>query len=320
MTVSRALKPESPVSPVTRRRVLEAIDKLGYVPDMSAGALSSRRSRLVAVLIPSLLHPKNVETAQAISDTLATRDIQVLLVDTQGRLDREERMIETVLRRRPEAIVLPGGMHSDRTAILLRRAQVPIIETGARPQKPIEHFIGLSMRLGARAVLEHLRAKGRSRIGFVDAGADITGQISDYAEGYAQALRDLDLGAPRIISGGRAESPYERGGRGLARLLDAHPDTDAVLFTCDRSGVGGLIEARRRRMDVPEQLSLVGFGNFDVGRDMVPALTTAGINAAGMGAEVAKTILTALETRERGSVMPPLDRLLDIHVIPRGTS
>lgn len=317
MTVSRALRTEGPVSPATRRRVLDAIDRLGYVPDMAAGALSSRRSRLVVVLVPSLYHPKYVEASRTITATLAARDLQVFLAETDNSPQREEQLLASILRRRPEAVVLPGETHTRRTLQLLRQAGVPVIEIGTRPEEPIEHFVGSSMKAAARALIAHLRAQGRKRIGFADGLDMATGLPVPLAQGYAEIMQKEGLGEPIIVSGGLSTSAYERGTRGLARLLDRHPDVDAVMFPCDRGAVGGLIEARRRGLSMPGQLALTGFGDFDVGRTIVPTITTAGINASGLGAEVAKMILTALEAGARRTALAALDRTLETHVIVR---
>ncbi len=320
MTVSRALRPGGPVSQPTRSRVLAAIDKLGYVPDLAAGALSSRRSRMVAVLVPSLMHPTYVEAARGIRETLAGRDLHVFLIEAGADTLHEEREIERMLQRRPEAIVLPSRPHTPRARQLLARSGVPVVEFGPRPVGQIGHFVGMSLDAASLTIIRHLCGRGRRRIAVIHPGPAGDGHASDLARAQIRAIDEAGVGPAIVIPGGRAASAYERGATGLRRLLDVRADADAALFGCDRAAVGALFECARLGIDVPGRLAVVGFGDYDVGRQAWPALTTAGLNPAELGAEIAKTVLTALAATSSGRPIPPFERMLDIHLAARGTA
>ncbi|MEO0503683.1 MAG: LacI family DNA-binding transcriptional regulator, partial [Pseudomonadota bacterium] len=106
MTVSRALKKDSPVSEDTRQRILKVVRDMNYVPDQMAGSLTTKRSGFVAVLVPSLNNLHFAETVQALTVELEVYCQQMLLVHTDYSAEREEQLVEAMLRRRPEAIVL----------------------------------------------------------------------------------------------------------------------------------------------------------------------------------------------------------------------
>jgi LacI family transcriptional regulator, gluconate utilization system Gnt-I transcriptional repressor len=93
MTVSRALKSGAPISKETRDRVLAVVDRIGYVPDVSARVLASRRSGFVASLVPSLNNSNFAETVRGMSDVFDAAGLQMLLGDTEYTLSREESLI-----------------------------------------------------------------------------------------------------------------------------------------------------------------------------------------------------------------------------------
>jgi len=129
MTVSRALRDGGVVSKETRERILAATEDLGYVLDQSAGSLSTKRTGFIAAIVPSINNSNFSDTARGIADTLAGTGLQLLLGYTDYSVQREEQLIEAMLRRRPEGVILTGGNHTPRTRKLLKAAGIPVIET-----------------------------------------------------------------------------------------------------------------------------------------------------------------------------------------------
>ena len=170
MTVSRALRKDSPVSPETRARILQVVREMNYVPDQMAGSLTTKRSGFVAVLVPSLNNLHFAETVQALTKELEGIGQQILLGYTDYSTEREEQIVETMLRRRPEAIVLSYDGHTDRTVSLLGDAHVPVIELWERPEDPIGHTIGFSNRAAAAEMTRGLIARGYRNIAVSERG------------------------------------------------------------------------------------------------------------------------------------------------------
>ena len=100
MTVSRALKRDGAVSEETRRRILAAVEELGYVLDLSAGALSSKRTGFVAVLVPSINNSNFADTARGITEVIEDQGLQVLLGATDYDIEKEEHLVQTMLDRK----------------------------------------------------------------------------------------------------------------------------------------------------------------------------------------------------------------------------
>ena len=119
MTVSRALRKGSSISEKTRRKIMKAVDELGYVLDQTAGTLSSKRSGFIAALVPSINNSNFADTARGLTEAIENTDLQLLLGYTDYLIEKEEWLVESMLMRRPEGVIVTGGAHADRTRRLL---------------------------------------------------------------------------------------------------------------------------------------------------------------------------------------------------------
>src|SRR5690606_2896208 len=128
MTVSRAVKDDSLIRNETREAILKAADDLGYVFDSTASNLRSQRTGFVAVTIPSINNANFADTVGGLSEVLATAGMQTLLGYTNYDVHKEEELIEQLLRRKPQAIVVTGGRHTPRGRRLLENAHIPVVE------------------------------------------------------------------------------------------------------------------------------------------------------------------------------------------------
>lgn len=298
MTVSRVLAAPSLVSAETRQKVMKAIEQLGYVPDRVAGSLSSRRTNFIAAILPTLTNSNFADTAQGLAQALRGADYQLLIGYTMYSLEEEERIIRAMMERRPDAIVVAGTVHTKASAEMLMRAGIPIIEIWDVPEHPIDHAVGFSNYEVGRAAARYLISLGHQRIGAI--GSRVDGERKDLRgesrlEGFAAALREAGLATDLVIREGVAPVSYDHGSKTLGSLLERAPDVEAVFAVSDVSAVGALMECHRRGIRVPDDLSLLGFGDFDIGRQCYPALSTIGVDAATIGREAGELLLAILE-------------------------
>ncbi|MDH6147357.1 MULTISPECIES: LacI family DNA-binding transcriptional regulator [Paraburkholderia] len=320
MTVSRVLSEPDVVLPATRERVAKAIADLGYVPDRAAGSLASRRTGFIALILPTLTNSNFSMVAHGLTEILRERDYDLLIAYTDYDLAEEERQLTNLLARRPEAIVLTGATHRRSAVLSLLRADVPVVEIADLPNQPIEHAVGFSNYEVGRTAARHLISKGFKRIGAIASKND--GDICDHRGeervcGFEDELRLSGLSTDLVLRNGRAPVSYEHGSTAIGLLLDRAPDIEAVFAVSDLSAVGVVMECQRRGVDVPGQLSVMGFGNFDIGREINPPLTTIHVDfhalgqragrlllelVAGTGEDASEIIDVGLSVVERGSV------------------
>ncbi|WP_137109653.1 LacI family DNA-binding transcriptional regulator [Rhodobacter sp. SY28-1] len=300
MTVSRAFKRDSSVSEATRDAILQAAEGIGYVFDSTASSLRSQRTDFVAVTIPSINNANFAETLRGLSEGLKARGLQILLGYTDYDIHEEERLVEQLLRRRPEAIVVTGGKHTPRTRRLLDSAGIPVIETWDLPADPIGHVVGFSNAEAVRGMIDHFVAQGAQRIAFIGGDADRDTRGTDRREGFVAAMRAQGLDASRLIDAGAPPISMREGADAMGRLLDWLPDTQAVICVSDLSAFGALTECQRRGVAVPGDIWIAGFGDYEIAEVSVPALTTINPFPREIGARAAALILDVLDGRQAG--------------------
>jgi len=295
MTVSRAFKGDSSVREPTRRKVFEAAESLGYIFDSGAASLRRQKSGFVAVAIPSLNNANFADTVDALAKGLKARDLQILLGYTNYDVHEEERLIEQLLRRRPEAIVVTGGRHTPRGRRLLETAGVPVIEMWDLPENPVDHVVGFSNAGVVQGMVDHLVAKGLRRIAFIGGDADRDTRGTDRRAGFVRAMQAHGLPTDRLIAAGVPPISMREGAQSMGSLIETMPDTEAVICVSDLSAFGALSECQRRGVDVPGRISIAGFGDFEISGVCVPSITTINPFSRRIGTMAAGLILDLLE-------------------------
>ncbi len=302
ITASRALNTPDRVSPLTLTRVREAVERTGYVPNMLAGGLASSRSRLIAALVPSVAGPVYLDTVQALTDTLAEAGYQVILGQSGFSTAREAALLDAIIGRRPDGIVLIGVTHSAPARRRLLASGIPVVETWDLTPTPLDMLVGFSHEKAGAAAAEYLLGKGRQRLALVSAD-------DDRARVRQQAFTDAAhrLGAREVKAAVvPAPSTLSRGRAGLAQLLGLRAKFDAVFCSSDMLALGVLTEASSRGIAVPAQLAVMGFGDLAFAADTFPALTTVRVDGAAIGRQAAQFII------ERAAGRLPEARIVDL--------
>ena len=263
---------------------------MNYVPDQMAGSLTTKKSGFVATLLPSLNNLHFALTVQSLTEELEEIGLQILLGHTGYSAEREEQLIETMLRRRPEAIVLSYDGHTERTRRLMQDAAVPVIEIWEKPDHAIKHTVGFSNFDAARQMTEQVIAKGYQRIAFLGESQDDWTRGAARRKGFLAAMEKAGLDSHRMIGFGAPPLSIESGAEAAAQLLQDHKDTQCLLCVSDAAAFGAqswLLSAGYR---VPEDIAVVGFGNFEVSRFATPSISTVVVDPVGIGQETGKLL------------------------------
>ena len=301
ITASRALNTPAQVAPDTLAKVREAVARTGYVPNRMAGGLASSRSRLVAAVVPTISGPVFMEMVESLTAALADAGYQLMLGQSGYTESREDALLDAIIGRRPDGIVLTGIMHSAAGRRRLLASGIPVVETWDLTPTPIDMLVGFSHALAGAAVARHLHAKGRRHPALLS-GDDERAQrrnqgFIDEAVRLGMARNAADVPvrhvpAPTTLGGGRF---------GLAQLLDTAPAVDSVFCSSDLLALGVITEARVMGISVPGQLAVVGFGDLDFAADTAPSLTTVRINGGAIGRQAAQFIVARAEGRDVGA-------------------
>ncbi len=294
MTVSRAFKSDASVSQATRDRIRAIADDLGYVFDATASTFRSQKTSFVAVTIPSINNANFADTVDALTECLANAGMQVLLGNTGYDMAKEEVLIEQLLRRRPEAIVVTGGSHSPRARRLLASAGIPVVETWDLPAHPIGHVVGFSNAATMGGMVDHLVAKHLTRIAFIGGDTTTDTRGTDRRRGFIAAMQRHGLDPSRLIDAGKPPISMREGAAAMGHLLDRLPDTQAVICVSDLSAFGALTECQRRGVAVPGDMRIAGFGAYEIAGVSHPTITTIDPHPRLIGTTTARLILSLL--------------------------
>ena len=311
ITVSRALHNPRMVRPDTIARVKEAAAAVGYIPNLLAGGLTTRRSRLVAAIVPQLSNSMFADTVQGLNDELAAHGYQLLLSLSAYSQQTEEDLLTAILSRQPDGIVLTGINHLPALRKKLLATGVPVVETWDLTPTPIDIAIGFSHeRIGAQ-VAQSLLAKGYTRFASIcgsDARATLR-RVALEAELRRHGVEPLafqEVAPPTTLGLGR---------HGMRAILDGGHVPDVVVCSSDVLAHGALIEAAARGIDVPGQLGIMGFGDFDFARHTHPAISSVHIDKRAIGTRAAKCLIAKIEGKAlKGNVID-----VGFHLVERGT-
>ena len=302
ITVSRAIRTPDQVADETRARIEAAMRQTGYVPDLVAASLASRRSRLVAVVVPTIGSSIFSDTIKGMADLLRSRGYQLIIGEGSYAAEDSESVIAALLGRRPDGLILTGSQHPQRALRMIKDAGIPVVEMWELPSRPIDSAVGFNNRAAVREMAESLVRAGYRSIAFIGP-AQGDRRAQQRRQGYADAM--TRHGRPTVF----LETPpppslMEHGAAAIARLAVEHPEVDAACFTSDGLAAGALFECRRLGWDVPGQLALAGFGDFEVAAAASPTLTTVAVPRYRIGAEAARVILGRIDgSLDRGQVI-----------------
>lgn len=291
ITASRALNTPDRVNDDTRSRVLDAVERLGYVPNLIAGSLASANSRFIAVIVPSLANAVFIEVIKGLQDTFEANGYQILLGNTDYDLQREYQLVRTFLGWSCSALVIAGLRHDSACLSLLENWNKPVMEV-MELGNGLDLNVGLDHYEAGRCMARHLLGCHYRSIVYVGACMERDYRAGMRFEGHKQVLTETGLDAP-LIELDRMGS-LEAGAAGLEAVLDQYPRTDAIHFANDDLATGALLHAQRLGLGVPQDIAIAGFNGLPLGQHVTPRLTTIQSPRETMGRLAAEQILQRL--------------------------
>jgi LacI family gluconate utilization system Gnt-I transcriptional repressor len=273
ITVSRALRADPSVRPATRERVREVAERHGYMPNLVAGALASNRSRVIGVIIPTLLDSIFASTVAGIARVLQRRGYEFILGASGYDLEAEERIVRTFLHRRVDGFIVPALGHARPTRALLERSRLPVVEIGNLPHSPIGSVVGFSNEQASYAATEHLIAGGRRNLAYVGGTGGDNANGRDRLAGFRRCLADHRLEADErlvieIEYTPRAALPA------VGRLASARGEFDGLVVGGELWSPVIALEFARRGIAVPDDVTVIGLGEVEHADFFPTALST----------------------------------------------
>lgn len=308
-TVSKALSGKGVVRHETRQRILEIARELQYQTNAVAASLLEGRTNTIGVITSDQFGRLTAPVLVGVTESLAESEIALLLCDGRGDRIREQYFVDSFLRRRVDGILVTGRGIFGRDSIGAE-LPVPVVYAMAWSNNPLDASVVPDDGGGARSATEHLLAAGRSRIAFVSGRRDDATEVrlSNTVEVLTAAGRSL-VHEPLI--GQWSEGWGRQAGLNLVR---SGADFDAVVCGNDQIARGVADSLRDSGVDVPGQVAVIGFDNWDVMVEASrPPLSSVDLSLHEVGRRSAQTLVDAIAT---GSLRPGIQRV-DCHVVPR---
>ncbi len=289
-TASRVLRAKGAVSPQTRAKVLAAAGRLAYLPNRLAGNLASTGSNLVGIIIPSLANIVFPDFLRGANQVLEAHGHQSVIGVSEYEVEREERLIASILSWRPAGLILVGLEHSEAARALLRASATRLVEVYDTDGVGLDRLVGFSNRQAGAVAGWHLVGRGYRRIGYVGHSIHLDTRAIMRFEGFEAALREAGL---RVVAReiGAGASSVEAGREGLRRLLARESALDACYFSNDDMALGGYFHCLSHGIEVPNHLAIFGHNGLDMARFAPQPLSSIRTPRAAMGEVAARMVL-----------------------------
>ena len=290
MTASRVLRGKGEASPVTRDRVLEAAQKVGYVPNRIAGSLSSKSVDLVGVVVPSISSFVFAEVLTGLSNILKTTAMQPVFGVSDYDLKTEEAVIREMLSWQPKGLVIAGLEHTDTARKMMENAGIPIVEIMDVDGDPVDLAVGVSHRRAGYETGKAILARGYKNLGFIGTKYPLDHRAAKRFQGFQQALSEagVTLADQEFFSGG---STLLLGRELTEKVLRRSPKIEMIYYSSDTMSCGGLMHCVMNGISVPDQLAIAGFNGLDLRYGMPMLTATMNAYRFEIGKKAAQLIL-----------------------------
>ncbi|KAA2312413.1 LacI family transcriptional regulator [Pseudooceanicola sediminis] len=296
MTVSNCFRYPERVQDTTRAAVLEVAANLGYVPNMSAGLLATGTSRVIGAVLPSVRNSSFYNYTLGLRDAAAARGHRLITMIAETP-EEELSAVQTLLGLRVAGIALVAGPHAPALRQLLDLSGMPAVESWGGADA-IGCGVGYDVGAASRELTQHLIAQGRRRIGFVDVSGGGGLRYSMRLPAFRQEMFAAGLSDALVLKV-RAADGFGAGGQIVDEFLAQEPRLDAILCPSDVVAAGAVFACNRRGLSVPDEIAVAGWGDYDIGRQLTPSLTTIAPFSDEIGVGAIRALLDGARTETR---------------------
>ncbi|MFF1449741.1 LacI family DNA-binding transcriptional regulator [Streptomyces sp. NPDC058274] len=313
-TVSRVINNRRHVSSKARQAVESAVAELGYVPNVAARSLASQRRGAVVLAISSddpalFANLFFAEVITGVNAVMEETDLELLLVLAASERGRA-RLARILQSQGADGVMLLAVRENDPLTKVAEAGGVPVVHGGRPLDRAPRWYVDADNRGGARQAVEYLISTGRRAIGTVTGPLDMHAGVSRYL-GFREAVALAGLKDHRVA---HADFSEAGGAAATTRLLDEHPDLDAVFVASDAMAAGALRVLRERGRSVPEDVAVVGFNDVLTAQHTQPALTTIHQPIVALGSEMTRMLVRVLGGEE------PTPLILPTELVIRGSA
>lgn len=313
-TVSRALRQPDTVAQNTRERILALFAKHSYVPDARAVTFSSRRTDLVGLVVPTLSNSIYADFTEAIQKQLQSAGRKLLIANANYSAELEREVVHKLVESRVDGVIFTGFRRDASIYRLLRHYGIPFVVTWAVSPDADVPSIAFDNRRAASSAMETLLDLGHRRIGLICGVSAVNDRAAERLAAYRDTLKRHRIAFdPDLIIEGSFEIAQ---GAAAARAMMGRLAPPTALFCAnDIQALGALFACQRLGLDVPRDVSIMGFDDLPITRQVNPPLSTVHVPAKDMGMAAASALIAAVD-----GGTPIRSMLIQTSVVLRGST
>jgi len=310
-TVSHVINQTRFVSQDLRQRVHRAMEELDYQPNVIARSLRRQRTHNIAVIVPDIAYPFLAEVARGIEDEGFRMGYKAILCASQGDPDKESSCFDLVLTKQVDGVILVGAGEDSRQVQALFDRGAPIVVCNRELSiAEVDTVVADNEECGAQAT-NHLVSLGHRRIGCI-AGPTKLSIGEERTRGYRRALSDAGISFQEELLA-RGDFRNRGGFDAMNRLLDLDQPPTGVFACNDLMAMGAICAASKRRLQIPEDVAIIGCDDIALAAFTNPSLTTVRLPKYEMGSAAVEMLVARIEDR-RGTVER---RVLSVELVIR---
>ena len=315
-TVSRALSGKTPVDEETRRRVLDAVEKLGYRPNMLARGLKNAGTHMIALVIPNINNLIYPAVAMGVEEAARNRGYNVILCNTNEKAQIEKDYIRDLSRQWIDGVIL-ALTSSEQMIMELSEKNVPVVLLFRGVDYPIDQVL-VRNKKGACEMVRYLIERGAKKIAIVNGRRELTLYKERY-EGYVEALKEAGIRLDRNFVLELDGESDTKACEAVTKFLKAGYCPDAIFAASDPLAWGTMRAVKEAGFRIPEDISVAGFDNLVTSGLLTPSLTTMTHPFMEMGMTAANRLIDIIENKSGQALKPELFKL-DATLIVRGST
>ncbi|HEU5410244.1 MAG TPA: LacI family DNA-binding transcriptional regulator [Candidatus Acidoferrales bacterium] len=271
-TVSRTINGVQSVTPQLSRRVWRVIEELGYYPNTQARALVSGRSRIFGLIVSEITNPFFPEIVQGFEDIAVQNNYEILTTSTVYDSKRMALSVRRMIERRVEGVAIVTFGMEEALFDDLKSRKIPLVFIDVGPALPRVSNIKIDYQHGIRQAVQHLAALGHKSIAFISGPLTLKSAVARQ-RAFLQSMEEISLPVDEkhVIEGNHT---MEGGMEALKKILELPKRPTAVICSNDMTAIGVMREGYEAGLQIPRDLSLIGFDDIRLAQFVIPPLTT----------------------------------------------
>lgn len=310
-TVSKVINGKDQyISEATRQKILEIVEREGYIPNGIAKSLKMRKTKTIGIIMPDVMNLFFSELARGAEDAAEKRGYSVILCNTDNRESKEEKYLNILQEKMVDGIIMTAAEASMNKSVKRSKTPMVLVDRDIELDKPVGR-ITVNNEEGAFMATKFLIEKGCKNIGFISSEKK-NKPSAERLEGYKRALKEhkLDIDEKKIFL---ENFTIDSGYKGVISLLEK-TKVDGIFCGNDLIAFGAIKGLKEKKVKIPEEVKIIGFDDISMSQFIDPPLTTIKQPIYQLGEEAVKMLVAIIEKQDTD-----MNKVLKTELIERGS-